>query len=177
MQHNFLFPKVASPSQCASLWRDMWHARIRWLCWQIFRTFFRPAIRSGALPRGSRIWCKLLPIYSSSIWHKAFDPPRRAPATIWRNPRQQNHSPAHCSNSGPHMTLEMAWRTRLLQLVLSGGPVTPTPIREYNGLRGENRDPFKGQQASESASNPVMTLDTALRSVVENDFIVMGNVH
>ena len=52
------------------------------------------------------------------------------------------------------MTLEMAWRTRPLQLALSGGPVTPTPIREYNGLRGENRGPFKGQQAA--ASNPVM---------------------
>ena len=51
--------------------------------------------------------------------------------------------------------LEMAWRTQPLQLlVLSGGPVTPTPIREYNGLRGENRGPYKGQQAS--ASNPVM---------------------
>ena len=40
------------------------------------------------------------------------------------------------------MTLEMAWRTRPLQLVLGGGPVTNTPIREYNGLRGENRSPF-----------------------------------
>ena len=48
------------------------------------------------------------------------------------------------------MTLEMAWKTRHLQLVLSGGPVTPTPIREYNGLRGENRGPFKGRQASAS---------------------------
>ena len=46
--------------------------------------------------------------------------------------------------------------SRPLQLVLSGGPVTPTPIGEYNGLRGENRGPFKGQQAS--ASNPVMWL-------------------
>ena len=52
------------------------------------------------------------------------------------------------------MTLEMAWRTRPLQLVLSGGPVTHTPTIEYNGLRGENRGPFKSQQAS--ASNPVM---------------------
>ena len=39
MPHNSLFPKVASPSQCASLWRDVRHARVRWLCWQIFRTF------------------------------------------------------------------------------------------------------------------------------------------
>ena len=39
-------------------------------------------------------------------------------------------------------------------LMGSGGPVTPTPIREYNGLRGENRGSFKGQQAS--ASNSVM---------------------
>ena len=57
-----------------------------------------------------------------------------------------------------YMTLEMAWWTRPPQLVLSGGPVTPTPIREYNGLRGENRGPFKGQQAS--ASNPVMYIYT-----------------
>ena len=43
-------------------------------------------------------------------------------------------------------------------LVLSGGPVTPSSIREYNGLRGENRHrgPFKGQQAS--ASNPVQCM-------------------
>ena len=39
MQHNFLFAKVASPSQCASLWRDVWHARVRWLFWQFSRTF------------------------------------------------------------------------------------------------------------------------------------------
>ena len=39
MQHNFLFPKVASPSQCASLWRDVRHIHVCWLCWQIFRTF------------------------------------------------------------------------------------------------------------------------------------------
>ena len=53
------------------------------------------------------------------------------------------------------MTLKMAWRTRPLQLIPSGGPVNPTPIREYNGLRGENRGPFKGQQAS--ALYPVMS--------------------
>ena len=39
--------------------------------------------------------------------------------------------------------------------MLSGGPVAPIPKREYNGLRGENRGPFKGQPTS--ASNPVMT--------------------
>ena len=39
MQHNLLFPKVASPSQCTSLWRDLRHACVRWLCWPIFRTF------------------------------------------------------------------------------------------------------------------------------------------
>ena len=31
-----------------------------------------------------------------------------------------------------YMALEMAWRTRPLQLVLCGGPVTPTPTIEYN---------------------------------------------
>ena len=46
------------------------------------------------------------------------------------------------------MTLEMAWMTQPLQLVLNGGPVTHTRIREYNGSRGENRGPFKCQQAS-----------------------------
>ena len=48
------------------------------------------------------------------------------------------------------MTLEMAWRPRPLQLVLSGGPVPPTPHNriqwEYNELRGENRGPFKGNR-------------------------------
>ena len=77
MQHNLLFPKIASPSQCASLWRNMLHARVRWLCWQIFG-HFRPEIGYGALPRRSRNLYKMLPIYSSSIWHKAFDPPRLA---------------------------------------------------------------------------------------------------
>ena len=76
MQHNFLFPKVAS-SQCASLWRDVRTARVRWLCWQ-FVGHFRPEIPYGALPRRSRNLHKMLPIYSTSIWHKAFDPPRRA---------------------------------------------------------------------------------------------------
>ena len=55
------------------------------------------------------------------------------------------------------MTLDIAWSTHMtqpLQLVLGSGPVIPTPIREYNGLRGENRGPFKGQQAL--ASNPVI---------------------
>ena len=75
MPHNLLFPKVASPSQCASLWRDVRHARVRWLCWQIFRTF---QTWNGARQSGSRNLYKMLPIYSSSIWHKAFDPPRLA---------------------------------------------------------------------------------------------------
>ena len=143
MQHNFLFPKVASLSQ----WASLWHARVRWLCWQNFRIFqacnmqtqrkllgfcqtedrFLPDfadikhgytqnfywsyssfitgkfcgvwMRHGTLPRGLRDLYKMLPIYSSSIWHKAFDPTCRVPATIWRNPWQQKHSPAHCSNS------------------------------------------------------------------------------
>ena len=65
------------------------------------------------------------------------------------------HGQAIALLTGRSRTLEMAWRARPLQLVLSGGPVTPTPIREYNGLRGENRGPFKGQQAS--ASNSVIS--------------------
>ena len=46
---------------------------------------------------GCEIYTKC--IYSSSIWHKAFDPTCRVPATTWQNPWQQKHSPAHCSNS------------------------------------------------------------------------------
>ena len=79
MQHNFLFSKVASPSQCANWWRDTRHARVRWLCCNFFG-HFRPEIRYGALPRGSQNLYKMLPIYSSFIWHKAFDPPRRTPS-------------------------------------------------------------------------------------------------
>ena len=39
------------------------------------------------------------------------------------------------------ITLETAWRGRLPPSVLSVGPLTPTPIREYNGLRGVDRGP------------------------------------
>ena len=60
MQHNFLFPKVASPSMCASLWRDVWHARVRWLCWQIFRTF-QAWNTLWHLPRRSQDLYKMLP--------------------------------------------------------------------------------------------------------------------
>ena len=77
MHHNFLFPKVASPSQCTSLWRDVRHERVRWLCWQFFRTF----------QTWNTLWCSASRVakfiqnvtkYLSSIWHKAFDPPRLA---------------------------------------------------------------------------------------------------
>ena len=37
---------------------------------------FRPEIGYGARQSESRNLYKMLPIYSSSIWHKAFDPPR-----------------------------------------------------------------------------------------------------
>ena len=37
---------------------------------------------------------------------------------------------------------------------LKHGVLTPAPIREYNGLRGEDRDPFNGQWAS--AANPIV---------------------
>ena len=62
----------------------------------------------------------------------------------------------HLAHVFDRWTLTAPKVSRPLQLVLSGGPVTPTPIREYNGLKGENRGPFKGQQAS--ASNPAMWL-------------------
>ena len=37
------------------------------------------------------------------------------------------------------ITLEMAWRGRRLLSEFSSGPLTPAPIREYNGLRGAYR--------------------------------------
>ena len=46
---------------------------------------------------------------------------------------------------------------------LSSGSLTPTPIREYNGLRGEDNGPFNGQRAS--TSNPVMCSRDQTRSV------------
>ena len=59
MPHNLLFPKVAG-------FVDK------------FFGHFRPEIGYGARQSGSRNLYKMLPIYSSSIWHKAFDPPCRA---------------------------------------------------------------------------------------------------
>ena len=47
-------------------------------CVDNFFGHFTPEIRHGALPRGSRNLYKMSPIYSSYIWAKAFDPPRRA---------------------------------------------------------------------------------------------------
>ena len=111
MQHNFLFPKVASHSQCASLWRDVRHARVRWLCWQIFRTFqtWNTLWRSA-----SRVakFIKNVTNIIISIWHQAFGHVER-PSTIWRNPRQQNHSLVYCSESGPrprHNSPKCGWR-------------------------------------------------------------------
>ena len=78
-----------------------------------FLVHFRPEICYGTLPCGSRNSYKMLTIYSSSIWRKTFDPLRRVPTTIWRNLRQQNHSPANCSNSGPcprHSSPKCGWR-------------------------------------------------------------------
>ena len=95
---HVLFPKVASPSQCASLWRDVRHARVLWPCWHTFRTF-SPAIPYGTLPCGSRNLYKLLPIYSSSIWHKAFYPPRN----LTKSPNSQDIR-MYISGSTPIMT-------------------------------------------------------------------------
>ena len=89
----FYFQKLQAP-RSALIWGTACGiARVRWLCWRFFG-HFRHAIRYGSLSRRSRNLYKMLPIYSSSIWHKTFDPQHRVPATIWRNPRQQNHSPA-----------------------------------------------------------------------------------
>ena len=44
MQHNFLFPKVTSPSQCASLWCDVRHARA-FRTFQTWNTLWRSASR------------------------------------------------------------------------------------------------------------------------------------
>ena len=68
-------------------------------------------------------------------------------------------------------------RNGLKELVLSGVPDTPNPMREYNGLRCENRGPFKGQQAS--VSNPVMstaTIKSLWPSVILYQWSLNGNV-
>ena len=74
MQYNFLFPKVTSPRSAlvygATCGMHVFPGFV-----DNFFGHFRPEIGYGALPRGSRNSYKMLPIYSSSIWHKAFDPP------------------------------------------------------------------------------------------------------
>ena len=77
MSHNLLFPKVASPSQCASLWRDVRHARVRWLCWQIFRT---SQTWNKLWREAERVAKFIQNVTNIFIFHltKAFDPPRLA---------------------------------------------------------------------------------------------------
>ena len=77
MSHNLLFPKVASPSQCASLWRDVRHARVRWLCWQIFRTF---QTWNKLWREAERVAKFIQNVTNIFIFHltKAFDPARLA---------------------------------------------------------------------------------------------------
>ena len=108
MQHNFLFPKVASPSQCPSLWRDVRHARVR----DKFFGHFRPEIRYGAMPRGSQNLHKTLPIYSSSIRHKPFDPP--CPAAIYNLTK----SPTAKSLTGILQRIRSAPQTQLSKVWL-----------------------------------------------------------
>ena len=100
MQHNFLFLKVASPSQCTSLCHNVAHACLCWLYWQNFRTIqacimlWHPAFR---VTRFTRI---VTNIYTSSIQHRAFHRKHRVLARIWQNPRQQKQLPACCTMSG-----------------------------------------------------------------------------
>ena len=73
---------------------------------------FRPTMRYGIIPRGLWNLFEMLPIYSSYIWHKFFDPARRVPATIWRNPRRHKHSRVS-SNSGlrpRHSSPKRGWK-------------------------------------------------------------------
>ena len=109
MPHNLLFPKVASPSQCVSLWRDVRHARVCWLCWQIFRTF---QTWNRLWREAERVAKFIQNVTNIFIFHltQSFRP---ATSTIWRNPRRQNHSPVHCSDSGPrprHSSAKCGWR-------------------------------------------------------------------
>ena len=64
MQHNFLFPKVACPSQCASWRHAAWHPRVCWICWQNFLTF-QACNTLSHLSLGSRDLHELLPIWIS----------------------------------------------------------------------------------------------------------------
>ena len=89
IQHNFYFRKlqaIRSAPVCGAT------CGIHVFAGFVDKLFghFRPAIRYGTLPRGWQNLYEMLPIYSSSIYYKDCDPPRRVPATIWRNLWQQN---------------------------------------------------------------------------------------
>ena len=111
MQYNFLFQKVASPSQCASLWRDEWHARVRWLCWHIFRTFQASITIRPCLAVGREMYTKCY-----QYIHLSFDTKlstRHAGFSLTKSPMSQNHSPVYCSESGPrlrHNSPKCGWR-------------------------------------------------------------------
>ena len=107
MQHNFPFPKVANPSQGASLWRDVRHAHVRWLCWQFFGNF-RPEIGYGALPRGSRNLYIMLPIFHLT---QSFRPPRRAAIyNLTKSPRTKSLTGTlQRIRSAPQTQLSKVW--------------------------------------------------------------------
>ena len=71
----------------------------------------------------------------------------------------------------------MAWRTRPLQLVLSGGPVTPTPTIEYNentSIQGPAG--FSIKSRNEPSGPPVMTKLVSWRFSGFSEYI-LWNMH
>ena len=113
MQHNFLFPKVASPSQCASFWRDVRHARVRRLCWHFFSDISDLKYVEALCLTGSEIYTKCYQYIHLPFDTKLSTRHVERPSTTWRNPRQQNHSPVYCSESGPrprHSSPKCGWR-------------------------------------------------------------------
>ena len=113
MPHDLLFPKVASPSQCASLWRDVRHARVRWLCCQIFRTF---QTWNRLWREAERVAKFIQNVTNIFIFHltQSF-----RPATCSGHlqsdeiPDGKITHPVHCSESGPrprHSSAKCGWR-------------------------------------------------------------------
>ena len=148
MQHNFHFWKLQAP-------------RSALLCgatcgMHVFAGFvdnffghFMPAIRYGNLPRGSRNLYKMLPIYSSSIWHKTFDTPSRVSATIWRNPgskiTHQLTGAVTCA-----VCPESAWLVTFLIGNVSTGVVTWSALR--CGASGESGKKVAAAPLSKTAA-------------------------
>ena len=106
----FYFRELQAPRSLLVCGVTCGNARVRWLCWQFFGHFM-PEIRYGTLPRGSQNSYKMLPIYSSSTWHKASEPPRRAAIyNLIKSPTAKSHTGILLRiRSAPQTQLSKVW--------------------------------------------------------------------